>query len=352
MKISRLDEQHREHFSWMDPYHILNLLKSPGGFALTAAEEDPDGGNEIPEGLLVCTISDEILAIEWIFVEKRFRMQGVGDRLLSAAVEIAEKKHISKVSAYFNNNFGHELICEGAEEYFTEHLFSNDPSGDRITPDGRNAGRCYTVETAVYQSDRKISDDLSCAEYCRRLDEALEKELETFEDASDEPERSVKTSSEETMPRAINEQDRIVTLKELAECDFLKADMDLKHVKSIKDVGLSELFTALESCNESRPCSWFSENIAQVPVIWFEPDLSCCIENDGKIEGLFLVHAEPSGRLWIEYLEMLSSKMTNFLVYMLKFSVRTALEKYPPETEVVIRCHSDKVKGLTEKLFS
>ena len=64
-----------------------------------------------------------------------------------------------------------------------------------------------------------------------------------------------------------------------------------------------------------------------------------------------MVHKTESGVLVVELLFAFSIDATKDLVELIKFAVRAAVEKYPPETKVLLRRHNDLVRALVEKLF-
>ena len=93
------------------------------------------------------------------------------------------------------------------------------------------------------------------------------------------------------------------------------------------------------------------EDLAWISADWFEPDVSACIVMDEKAKGFLLVHKTESGVLVVELLFAFSIDATKDLVELIKFAVRAAVEKYPPETKVLLRRHNDLVRALVEKLF-
>ncbi len=84
---------------------------------------------------------------------------------------------------------------------------------------------------------------------------------------------------------------------------------------------------------------------------WFDHDTSSAVITDGKISGMFLVHRFSSGNLMPVLLSAIGPEANKDLLYMLCFSAKKALEKYPGDTPVIIRRHSDTVDALAKKLF-
>lgn len=331
MKIVRLIKQQQEAFSHMDPFMKLERLDDPGVFALAAAEENEVRETYVPAGLMICAVRDDRICVIWLYVEEKFRWKGVGDSLLSAAADLAVQKGLPYVSASMPEDYGQELICRDAEEYLREHLFLQ----EETTADGR----CLTAEAASYHKDMNVSTELSCVEYESELDRAIQ-QAEGFPAEPDES-------------RAADEKDFIVKLKDIEKCELLKADKASGKVESIGGLSLEKLERTLKICNDRRPCTWFAEDITALPVDWFDPDLSCCMKTDDNIEGILLIHPESAGMLWIEYLYVMGPEQdtVNMIMHMLRFTAGKALEEYPPETEIVIRRHTEEIERLTQKLF-
>ena len=94
-----------------------------------------------------------------------------------------------------------------------------------------------------------------------------------------------------------------------------------------------------------------NEDLAMLPMEWYEKEVSCCTMADGKVSGIFLVHRKPSGKLVPVLLYASGVDARKEMLNMLRFSIITAGEKYPPETSVIICRHDDKTRALTAYLF-
>lgn len=123
MRISRLTKEQREYFQSMDPLMMMERLEFPGSFALAAIAEDEKSKKDIPAGLMICTIQKKDIRIDWMFVAAEYRTQGVGEALLLQVLDAAIAGGFTTVSAYFNEEYGRELICNGEEKFFRERMF-------------------------------------------------------------------------------------------------------------------------------------------------------------------------------------------------------------------------------------
>lgn len=93
------------------------------------------------------------------------------------------------------------------------------------------------------------------------------------------------------------------------------------------------------------------EDIAYLPRSYFENDVSCYCETDGQIDGLLLFHKNPSGGLVVVIMAAAGKDSNMLLLRMIRQAVSSAVEIYPPETEVWIDRHNYASLALSEKLF-
>ncbi len=93
------------------------------------------------------------------------------------------------------------------------------------------------------------------------------------------------------------------------------------------------------------------QDLAYLPRLYFENDVSCYAEEDGKINGMLLLHLMPSGKLKVILMTVEGKKSTILIPQMIKQAVTSALEEYGPDTEVIIDRHNYSSLALSEKLF-
>lgn len=123
MKIIQIDKQNCDYFLDMDPLSLLLRGELYGCFALGLMLEDSKNGIDIPAGLVILGVREDLLIIHWMCVSANVRKRGLGDKLLSVVMDMARKGGIDKVGAYFPEVFGRELACVGDRDYFREHRF-------------------------------------------------------------------------------------------------------------------------------------------------------------------------------------------------------------------------------------
>ncbi len=187
-------------------------------------------------------------------------------------------------------------------------------------------------------------------EYCEQIStqEAVRSYFEFPDDEEHEAvcsflsEEGFKTSKSES-------RDVYVTVEDLSGMKLSKKEPPF-YIKPISELTTRQYRNGIVDCLfQGR--RGLVEDLAWISADWFEPDVSSCIVMDEKAKGFLLVHKTESGVLVVELLFAFSIDATKDLVELIKFAVLAAVEKYPPETKVLLRRHNDLVRALVEKLF-
>lgn len=93
------------------------------------------------------------------------------------------------------------------------------------------------------------------------------------------------------------------------------------------------------------------EDLDTLPVGWFEPKVSCCVQSNGKVNGFLLFHETPSGKLAVKLLFACKPATNQDLLGMIRFAIMQAQENYSPQTQVVIRSYDEATEAFARKLF-
>lgn len=93
------------------------------------------------------------------------------------------------------------------------------------------------------------------------------------------------------------------------------------------------------------------EDFSFLPMKWYEQSVSCFTKTDGKVTGLLLVHACPSGILVPILFFAVGADSRMNLIEMMRFSIGKAAEIYPGDTVIRIHRRNDAVRALSKKLF-
>ena len=94
------------------------------------------------------------------------------------------------------------------------------------------------------------------------------------------------------------------------------------------------------------------EDLAYLSFNFFERDISSCTVSDDKLDGIFLARRTASGELHTQLLSAFGPDYIKNLGYMLVHSMDLTLEKYPPETPLVINRRNKDVAALVQKLLA
>jgi hypothetical protein len=93
------------------------------------------------------------------------------------------------------------------------------------------------------------------------------------------------------------------------------------------------------------------EDILFLPKGWFDNDISGCVVADSKVMGLLLLHKSEDEVLYVDLLFSVGAEYKIDIVNLIRFSVSKTLEKYGPDTKVIIRRHSAETEALAKTLF-
>ena len=91
------------------------------------------------------------------------------------------------------------------------------------------------------------------------------------------------------------------------------------------------------------------DDLAYLPKDWYEQSVSCYTKTDGKVTGLLLIHACPSGILLPVLFFAVGADYKQNLIDMLRFSIHKAAEIYPGNTVIRIHRRNNEVSALSSK---
>lgn len=141
------------------------------------------------------------------------------------------------------------------------------------------------------------------------------------------------------------------TLKEAGEIPFVtKVKKFPYYIASIGEISDEQYRAAVKNCLFAGQ-KGILEDFGYLKREWFDAELSTCLITDNEINGFFLVRATPSGILMPVLLYGYGADYVKNLVLMLARSIRTAEQKYPPETQIVVRRTKKATHDLMKKLF-
>ena len=219
--------------------------------------------------------------------------------------------------------FVYELInCESEED--TKSRICMVKAGDRETADRLRDYYSGTSvkEDGIFESFYKLTGEAEA----RSLEE-IGFSLEKRED--DTLEVSIGELAETTIGKPKKLPDRVTNIERLSVLQFRDA------VKKILFKGHNGIV----------------EDISYLPKTWFDNDVSACVSSGGIVSGLFLVRRTPSGVLIPVLFFACGPESNKNLLHMLRYSLKQAIQRYPPETVVRIHRRSTSIKALTDNIL-
>ncbi len=141
----------------------------------------------------------------------------------------------------------------------------------------------------------------------------------------------------------------VLTLGELSNSKFARAKTP-KHIKSIEQLTILQYRTAIKRIL-FKGHKGILDDIAYLPLNWFDSRISSCVISDNHAAGLFLIRRTPTGVLIPVLYCAFGSNSRKNLIYMLRHSLKKALLYYPPETQVMIIRKNKHIRALADKLF-
>ncbi|MBR1623736.1 MAG: hypothetical protein IJ675_07505 [Pseudobutyrivibrio sp.] len=152
MDIIRLEKEQMKYFADMDPFLLGERLDLPNYFAVGALVHNKSKNTDVPMGLMICSMIEQGLVVEWICVGERFRSYGIGEKLLIAAFDLAAELGTGKIFAYINELS--ESFTESQLMYLKDRLFSEEypvlgerkaPLGEMVADEAALKGDNYNI---------------------------------------------------------------------------------------------------------------------------------------------------------------------------------------------------------------
>lgn len=142
----------------------------------------------------------------------------------------------------------------------------------------------------------------------------------------------------------------LATLRELSEGPLYSKHGLPTYVTSIGELDINQLRMGMQTLllqkkDQSRM------DVYSRPLSWFDPDVSSCLQKDGIVYGLFLVHRTEDGQLCIEVLQMMQPATNSDLTYLFRHALMAALDKYEEDTMVQILTDSETARKLAERIL-
>ena len=144
-------------------------------------------------------------------------------------------------------------------------------------------------------------------------------------------------------------RDIFVTVQELSDLKLSNKEVPF-YIKAIDKLNTRQFRNGVVNCLYSGR-KGLLEDMVWLSRDFFDQEVSACVVMDEKAQGFLLVHETASGVLVVEFLFANSVEGNKDVLEMVRFSIRAAARKFPPETKVLLRRHNPSVKALVDKLF-
>lgn len=122
IQIVSVKKQDSDYFSRLDPFERLSMLDIPGAFALAALDYE-NGEVRAPVGLLTGLVNEHCLILSWIGVDSERQGQGIGEKLLLKAFDIADSNDIEILEELISSKYEMEQIAYSGKRFFEDRLF-------------------------------------------------------------------------------------------------------------------------------------------------------------------------------------------------------------------------------------
>ncbi len=144
-------------------------------------------------------------------------------------------------------------------------------------------------------------------------------------------------------------RDLVVSLEELAAHPVAKG-REPSYIAGLEELMVRQYRRGIMDCLFHKRKGVY-EDLASLPMSFFDEQVSSCVMADGRTNGFLLVHALPSGQLVVGYMCAFEPDMKLNLAMMIRRSIQAAASKYPADTRVILRRHNEATANLTAKLF-
>ena len=141
-----------------------------------------------------------------------------------------------------------------------------------------------------------------------------------------------------------------ISIGELSRLPIMQKNLLTPKIVSLSELSMLQLRNALLNCVGSNMIGDL-EDLAYLPISWYEIEVSACVLADGTVNGFLLIHKTPSGKLEVKVLYGAKSASQIELLQMIQYSITKGKECYDENTPVIIKCCNDTAKELVKKLF-
>ncbi len=144
-------------------------------------------------------------------------------------------------------------------------------------------------------------------------------------------------------------RDVLVSVEDLSFLSFFK-NKPPEYVMPLSEI-TSRQFKAAVMSSVFHGRYGLLEDLPFLPITWFDPDISCCVLTDDRVNAMLLVSGRGTEGFRVELLFALQPDASIHLLNMITYSVRAAVNIGRPGDKVLLRRHNKASCDLVKKLF-
>ena len=334
MKILNLNQKLMPAFEGLDPLEIRKQKDFKADLMLGAVRDGED--KAVPAGLLLGNMEKKELTLRWLFVDPESRRKSYAERLLSEAFLAAKEKGLNKLAVLFPKVYGYRSLCRHDRAFFRNHGFHEEEDG-RMTADLSDYEKYTEYNESEYLDDTEMLDRLLAS----RIDDEEEPEPDPVFEEIHKP-WALRKAGLRQVSRGTDLQ------------NFVKQILTGKKkvtVGAVGDLTFTQFKEVVEFC-EKKKHTGFLKSFYDVPVDYFDMDVSSYVMVDNHVSGMCLTHFdEKKQELIVELLFTEDVDKARNLAELIRFSLVAANEKYPPETTLVLPYDEKLHKPLVNRLI-
>ena len=144
--------------------------------------------------------------------------------------------------------------------------------------------------------------------------------------------------------------DLISCVDEMTKLPVLNMKIPMEGVHPLSNMLMRDFRKEMSRCVEAGR-KGTCEDLAYLPMSYFDQNISSYVEKNGEVMGMQLYHKSPSGSLEIKLLIAWTKDFRLIFPQLFKQTLTSAIELYPQDTPVILNRHNEASLLLAEKLF-
>ena len=123
------------------------------------------------------------------------------------------------------------------------------------------------------------------------------------------------------------------------------------YIKAVSSLVVRSFRKGITNCMFHGCTGGLLPDVSFLPISWYETEVSCYVETDGKANGFLLVHKDSEDKLEVQMLYAFGPDYVLNVAQMVAFAMGAVIAEYSPQTEIRLRRHNKATAALAAKLF-